>query len=209
MRRGRSRRRRSRGPLLSWGGRRGSYVWRCTGQGRQADVAGRRGGYRQGMRTAGWASSLQRWARARPLLIDTVLAIGFAVAGLLTTDRGESAAPAGPYEQRDALSLALVLAATLPYAARRRAPALVYVVTAMAVTVLMLSGYDEGALPSVLVVGAYTVAAQRPVREVVSATAVVAVLLVILLLSDAPHRSASPPARTEAPEWASSPEIAP
>jgi signal transduction histidine kinase len=139
------------------------------------------------MRITGWASSLQRWARARPLLVDTVLAIGFAVAGLLTTDRGESAAPAGPYEQRDALSLALVLAATLPYAARRRAPALVYVVTAMAVTVLMISGYDEGALPSVLAVGAYTVAAQRPVREVVSATAAVAVLVVLLLLSGAPQ----------------------
>ena len=79
----------------------------------------RRGGYRRGMRIAGWGSSLQRWARARPLLVDVVLAIAFAVAGLLTTDRGESAAPAGPYEQRDALSLALVLAATLPYAARR------------------------------------------------------------------------------------------
>jgi signal transduction histidine kinase len=138
------------------------------------------------MRRAGW-SSLQRWARTRPLLVDTALAIGFAVAGLLTTDRGDTAAPAGPYEQRDALSLALVLAATLPYAARRLAPAPVYVVTALAVTVLMHNGYDEGALPSVLAVGAYTVAALRPVREVVAATSVVAVLLVVLLVADVPQ----------------------
>jgi signal transduction histidine kinase len=120
------------------------------------------------------------------LLVDTCLAIGFAVVGLLTTDRGETATAAGWYEQRDALSVALVLAATLPYAARRRAPAPVYVATAMAVSVLMLSGYDEGALPSVLVVGAYTVAAQRPGREIVAASSVVAVLLIALLLADVP-----------------------
>jgi signal transduction histidine kinase len=39
----------------------------------------------------------------------------------------------------------------------------------------------------VLAVGAYTVAAKRPVREVVAATAMVAVLLVVLLLSDVPQ----------------------
>ena len=145
------------------------------------------GGYRRGVRTADWTSSLQRWARARPLLVDAALAIGFAVAGLLTTNRGGTAAFAGAYEQRDALGLALVLAATLPYAARRRAPAPVYVVTALAVTVLMLNGYDEGALPSVLAVGAYTVAAYRPVPEVAAATAVVAGLLVLLLVADVPQ----------------------
>jgi signal transduction histidine kinase len=119
--------------------------------------------------------------------VDAGLAIGFAVAGLLTTARAGAAASAGPYEQRDALGVALVLAATLPYAARRRAPAAVYVATALAIVVLMLSGYDEGALPSVLAVGAYTVAAKRPVREVVAASAVVAVLLVALLVSDVPQ----------------------
>jgi signal transduction histidine kinase len=139
------------------------------------------------VRTAEWSASLQRWARTRPLLVDAGLAIGFAVAGLLTTARAGAAASAGPYEERDALGLALVLAATLPYAARRRAPALVYVGTAMAVSVLMLSGYDEGALPSVLAVGAYTVAAHRPVPEVVAATTLVAVLLVVLLVADVPQ----------------------
>jgi signal transduction histidine kinase len=139
------------------------------------------------MRIAGWTSSLKRWAHTRPLLVDFGIAIGFAVAGVLTTARAGTAASAGPYEERDALGLALVLAATLPYAARRRAPAPVYVVTALAVVVLMLSGYDEGALPSVLVVGAYTVAARRPMPEVVAASAVVAVSLVVLLVSDVPQ----------------------
>jgi signal transduction histidine kinase len=139
------------------------------------------------MRTAGWTSSLQRWARTRPLLIDAALAIALALAALLTTARGGTAASPGPYEERDALGLALVLAATLPYAARRRAPAPVYIVTAMAVTVLMLSGYDEGALPTVLAVGAYTLAAYRPVPVVVAATAVVAGLLVVLLIADVPR----------------------
>ena len=63
----------------------------------------------------------------------------------------------------------------------------VFVVATAAVTALMLLGYNEGALPWVLLVGTYTVAAHRPVREAVAATALVAVLLVVILLADVPR----------------------
>jgi len=130
---------------------------------------------------------LQRWVRARPLLVDAVLAVGLALAGLLTTAGVGTTQPEGLYARPDALALTLVLVATLPYAARRKAPVPVFIITTAAVTALMLLGYNEGALPWVLLVGTYTVAAHRPVREAVAATALVAVLLVVILLADVPR----------------------
>jgi signal transduction histidine kinase len=50
----------------------------------------------------------------------------------------------------------------------------------------MLLGNSSGPLPLVLLLGAYVVAAYRPVREVLAAAAVMAGLLVILVLSDVP-----------------------
>ena len=80
----------------------------------------------------------------------------------------------------------LILAATLPYFVRRRAPLAVYLVTMTAVVVLMLRGYGEGALSLVLLLGAYTVGAWcKPYQVVVGAVAT-AVLLVTLFVGDAP-----------------------
>jgi signal transduction histidine kinase len=90
------------------------------------------------------------------------------------------------YRERDGVALLLILAATLPYYVRRRAPLAVYIVTMTAVVVLMLRGYGEGALALMLLLGAYTVGAWCPPRQVVAAAAVTAVLLVILLIGDAP-----------------------
>jgi signal transduction histidine kinase len=50
----------------------------------------------------------------------------------------------------------------------------------------MLRGYDEGALPFMTVVGAYTVAACRPAREVAFSTAYIALLLVLVLAGNTP-----------------------
>lgn len=135
------------------------------------------------MRTAERLSTTQQWVRARPWLVDAVLATVLVLAALLTTAANTS----GLYRERDALALALILASTLPYCVRRRAPVPVYVGTATAVIVLMLSGYNEGALPWVLLVGAYTVGAYRPARVAVAASAVVTALLLVLLVTDVPQ----------------------
>jgi signal transduction histidine kinase len=111
--------------------------------------------------------------------IGTIVVIG----GVLSTGRGEEPT----FEPRDALAWALILAATLPYYVRRRAPLTVFVVSASATATLMLLGYDAGALPFVLLVGGFTVAACRPARVIAVAGAVLAVLLAALYLGGAPQ----------------------
>jgi hypothetical protein len=62
----------------------------------------------------------------------------------------------------------------------------VFLATMAAVALLMVRGYDEGALPFVLLVGAYTVGAYRPAREVMASAAVMVALLVVVVVGDAP-----------------------
>ena len=54
-----------------------------------------------------------------------------------------------------------------------------------AVAAWMLTGHGEGALPLLLLLGAYTVAAYRPLREVVVAAVGMALILLVVLLGDA------------------------
>jgi signal transduction histidine kinase len=64
----------------------------------------------------------------------------------------------------------LLVLATAPYAWRRRWPAAAFLVGLLSTATLWLLGYNAGALPSLLLVGAYLVAVARPVREVVACT---------------------------------------
>jgi hypothetical protein len=111
-------------------------------------------------------SALDRMRRKPPWRIDAVLATCFVVTGLTTT-----AQTSAVYEPRDGVAIGLILAATLPYYARRLAPVPVFAVSLAAVAALFVEGYAAGALPMVIAVGAYTVGAYRPLREVVLAAA--------------------------------------
>jgi signal transduction histidine kinase len=59
--------------------------------------------------------------------------------------------------------------------------AAVFVVAGGAVTGWMVAGHDSGSLPLLLLLGAYVVAAYRPLREVLVAAASMAALLLLLL----------------------------
>jgi len=115
-----------------------------------------------------------------------VLGSVIVVTGLLTTAARPGTDPGVVYRDRDAVAVMLVLASTLPYYLRRRAPLAVFVATGTAVAALMLRGYDEGALPWALLVGAYTVAAYRPAREVAAGAALTALLLIVLFIGGSP-----------------------
>ena len=82
------------------------------------------------------------------------------------------------------LAWVLILTATLPYFVRRRAPATVFVVSLSATAALLFAGYTAGALPWVILVGAYTVAAYRPALVIVGSAALAAALLIALLVAD-------------------------
>jgi signal transduction histidine kinase len=122
------------------------------------------------------------WERIRqmpPWRLDAVLATVFVVTGLATSGRNEPA-----YEARDGLAVALILAATVPYYARRLAPVPVFLVSMAATAALYVQDYDAGGLPFVVAAGAYTVAAYRPLREVLLAGACMYAAFVVMLLAD-------------------------
>ena len=112
--------------------------------------------------------------------VDAALAIAFVVAGLLTTNRDQAG-----YEPRDALAVALVLASTVPYVFRRRAPLAVYLVSIVAVATLFILDHDGGVLPMILLVGAYSVGAYCPLPQVLVAGGGTVAVFLVMLLSDA------------------------
>jgi signal transduction histidine kinase len=130
--------------------------------------------------------ALERSWRPPLWLVDAGLGTLIVIAGLATTSDRVSAS-GRVLRSRDALAFGLILAATLPYYLRRRAPVAVFLTTAASVAVLMLRGYDAGALPLALFVGAYTVAAYRPAGEVVASAALIGALLVVVLVGDTPE----------------------
>jgi signal transduction histidine kinase len=126
-------------------------------------------------------SVLERMRQTPPWHIDAVLATCFVLAGLTTTNSSNAI-----YEPRDGVAIALILAATLPYYARRAAPFPVFAVSTAAVASLFVQGYSAGALPMVVAVGAYTVGAYRPLREVLLAGAFMNAAFVVMVVGDSP-----------------------
>ena len=117
----------------------------------------------------------------------------FVVTALLTTRK-----PDPGYEERDAVAIALILVATVPYYLRRAAPLPVLIVTMTATAALFIDGYDAGALPFLVAVGVYTVGAYRPLPEVVAAMVFVIAALFVMLVADSP-RFAVPEFATSVP----------
>ena len=136
---------------------------------RRVDVAGSR------------AAQVLRRLADRPAVLDPLLGAVFVYAGLATA--GTTSAG---YEPLDGLAVGLILAGTLPYVARRRAPLPVSLCSLAAVATLFALGYDGGALPTVLAVGMYTVGAYRPLHEVLLAAALLNAALVGIVVAEPP-----------------------
>lgn len=132
---------------------------------------------------------VQRWRRPTPWALDLLTGTVIVVAGLLTTAGGSDTSP-DAYRDFDGIGLVLVLAATLPYYARRRAPTAVFAVSTVSVAIFMLRDYDEGMLPFMLLFGAYTVGAYRGAREVAVSATLMGAALVALLAGDVPDFAA-------------------
>ncbi|MEO7837393.1 MAG: sensor histidine kinase [Acidimicrobiales bacterium] len=126
-------------------------------------------------------AALDRLRRMPPWRIDVLLATCFVLAGMTTTNQANAV-----YAPRDGVAIGLILATTLPYYARRLAPLPVFAVSMTAVAALFVNGYPGGALPMVIAVGAYTVGAYRPLREVVLAAAFMDLAFVAMVLADSP-----------------------
>ncbi len=153
-----------------------------AGVGRQTDAAGPADRYREVVTTATRFHRIREWfAGLNPWLVDGGIAILFVVIGLATTS-GRGQVSKDVYEPQDALGVFLVLAATVPFVFRRRAPFAVLLFCTAAVVINSSLGHNEGATPFFLWVAVITVAATCTTRKVwVSAAAIFAGLLFLVL----------------------------
>lgn len=126
-----------------------------------------------------------RIQRTNPWVVDGAIAAVFVVLGLVTTT-GRGSVPLADYQPRDAFSIVLVLVASVPFVARRRAPVAVLLVTSTAVSVLVVLGYNQGVTPLFLLLGAATVGVACPPRTTALVAVLVGVELVLLVALDSP-----------------------
>jgi len=154
----------------------------------EADAIPPGGRYREAV-TASLGTRLhalgERIRRANPWVVDGAIAALFVVLGLATT-AGRGNVPKADYQPRDALSVLLVLVASVPFVFRRRAPFAVLVIASTGVSSLVALGYSQGITPLFLLVGAVTVGASCSPRTTALAAALVGGELVLLVLVDAP-----------------------
>jgi signal transduction histidine kinase len=141
--------------------------------------------YLEVVTTSTWHRMGEWVGRLNPWVVDGTVAAVFVILGLATTS-GRGDVPRSVYEPRDALSVLLVLAASVPFVFRRRAPLAVLLVATTAVSLLVALGYNQGLTPFFLFVGAVTVAATCPARTTAMAAVAVAVALVLLVAGDSP-----------------------
>ena len=113
-------------------------------------------------------------------VVDLALGALIVLVGVTTT--GSTLNGNVTYESRDALAWTLILMATVPYFVRRRAPVAVFTISLAAVATLMFENYSAGALPWVVLVGAYTVAAHCTKRMVLVSATFTGVILIALVV---------------------------
>lgn len=114
-----------------------------------------------------------------PWVIDALLATLFLVLVLI----GHFAASGNArvhYRDADAFSVTLTTCVAVPYYFRRRAPLAVLLISEVCVVLLTVREYQTGATPTVLLVGAYSIAAWSPWRDrAIGAVALVIGLIVV------------------------------
>ncbi len=128
------------------------------------------GPYGCGVKTG--AAIQRQWNRVRELpewVLDVVIVV---VGGGITVASAVGPTPANRvYEDPDPLSYVLIAAVVLPYLVRRRYPFAVFMVSTTALVLHVTLGYNEAALPSMLLIGIYTVGGRCPPRLMVAAFA--------------------------------------
>ena len=125
----------------------------------------------------------KRWVTDHPALVDAAWGAAVVTASFISVGGDHSTDGGSPTE--DALGIALVLFATVPYFFRRKSPVVVFVISTSAVVAISALGYFEGVIPMVILLGAYTVGARCPTRVAVIAYGFVVVALLGLFLGHA------------------------
>ena len=120
-------------------------------------------------------TSVRAWAAARPLVIDTLLALALTGLSLFTLAAG--AGDLGSYDPRD---LALLVLQTLPLALRRVWPVPVFIVTFGALCLQAFVAENDYSAPIGSLIALYTVAQRLDRPRSGFLTAVVAITFVVI-----------------------------
>lgn len=124
--------------------------------------------------------------RDHPAVVDAVWATLFLILAVIST-RDPATTRFGTALTDDPQGWFLLLAVSVPYYFRRKAPVAVFVVSSLAVMLLSGLEYQEGATPLITLFGAYTVGARCPARVVAYTYAYTLVGLTALYLSNTSH----------------------
>jgi signal transduction histidine kinase len=131
----------------------------------------------RGQRIWAWGKGLPLW------VLDAVLATCFLIFGLVGITQAPDSG-ARVYEPIDWRAYLLALAVTLPYYVRRRYPLTVFTVSTVAIVVYSVIGFYEAGLPTVVLVGMYTVGAYCPPRRIRIGFVVMMTALTIILATN-------------------------
>ena len=129
---------------------------------------------------------VKSFRNANPWALDAVLVAVYLVVGFLSTS-GLGQYDPGQVEDRDAFGVLLILGIVLPYLFRRRYPLAVLMFTGALVVVYVAVPYNEGALPTLIIIGTYTVGAWCSTRKGIVGMAFVVAALLVVVASDAPR----------------------
>jgi signal transduction histidine kinase len=155
------------------------------------DARGQVQPYGLGVELATTVQRVRAWARALPVwVLDAVIATGMVVAGFASA-LSDPPSNVGDMEPLDPAGYLLIACITVPYYLRRRHPLEVFTVSALGLVVFTASGYYEGVLPIVVLVGIYAVGAWCPPRRIAIGFGVMAVALLALWTLDVPGFNAS------------------
>lgn len=130
------------------------------------------------------AERVTLWFRAlNPWVVDIAIGLAFVVVGFIGTS-GQGNVPTADYQPMDALGVALVLGATVPFVFLRRAPLAVLIIAGTSVVALSWLAYNEGVTPIFLYVAAVAVGIRcEPRQTVAGAVFMLGALLALLLVS--------------------------
>lgn len=136
-----------------------------------------------------WSQLTQRFRDLNPWIIDACIGTLFTVGGLVALFATSSRTI--DYHDADAGGVLLVLACSLPYYFRRRAPFTVFAVSFVALCVLAIVGYPANIESQFLLVGTYSLGSHAAGRARALGLAMIVVGLAIVAAAGIPDASTS------------------
>jgi signal transduction histidine kinase len=124
--------------------------------------------------------TVPRWRSVDQRLTDALLVVGTLGASLIAAF---AVHPHDEYHDANGWTALLIVAATVPLAARRRAPLLVFAVTTGAVLALPIAHFDAGATPVAVWIALYSLAAHSDLHRSLVGVASVPLVMAIVWAS--------------------------